>query len=77
MVLEHLTLMTLTFNPVSPKFIGFIYFPGHMCRPSLRKVGLGILELLIKNERLQTDRPTDRQTEMYKSICPLFFKGGA
>jgi len=39
MVLEHLTLVTLTFDPVSPKSIGFPCYPGWMCGPSLRKVG--------------------------------------
>ena len=39
MVLEHLT----------PKSIGFICCPGEMCGPSLRKVGQGVLELLIQN----------------------------
>ena len=47
---------------------------------SLRKVGQGVLELLIGNKkRLQTDRQTDQTdqpTNMCKAICPLFIKGG-
>ena len=52
MVLEYLTLATLTFNLVTPKYLGFIFYQGHMCGPSLRKVGQGILELLIENEKV-------------------------
>jgi len=47
MVLEHLTLMTLTFDTVTPNSIGFLCYTGRMCGPSLRKVGQGVLELLI------------------------------
>jgi len=46
-----------------------------MCGPSLRRVGQGILELLIGNEKV-TDRQTVKQTDMCKAICPLFFEGG-
>jgi len=42
MVLEH-----LTFDLVTLKSIGFLCYPGWMCGLSLRKVGQGILELLI------------------------------
>jgi len=52
--------VTLTFDPVT---LG--------CGPSLRKVGQGILELLIANEKV-----TDGQTNMCKAIGPLFFEGG-
>ena len=45
MVLEHLTLVTLTFDPKR----GFLCYPGWMCELRLRKVGQGILELLIGN----------------------------
>jgi len=63
MVLEHLTLVTLTFDPVTPKLIWFICYPGLMCGPSLRKVSQGVLELLIGNEKVTGgQRPTDRQT---------------
>ena len=48
-VLAHLTLVTLTFDPVTPKTVGFLCFQGWMCGQSLRKVGEGILELLIGN----------------------------
>ena len=37
--------------------------------PSLRRVGQGILELLIGNEKV-TDGPTDW---LVQAICPLFF----
>ena len=72
MLLAHLTLVTLTFETVTPKSIGFLRCLVQMCGPSLRKVGQGVLELLIGNERLQTDRLSD----MCKAICPLFFEGG-
>jgi len=57
MVLAHLTLVTLTFDPVTPKSIGFLCCPGRMCGPSLGKIGQGVLELLIGNENV-TDGPT-------------------
>jgi len=57
-VLAHLTPVSLTFDPVTPKSIGLIFHPGWMCGPSLTMVGLGVLELLIGNEKV-TDRPTD------------------
>ena len=60
-------LTPVTFDPVTPTYVGFICYPVWMCGPSLKKVGLGVLELLIKNEKV-TDRPTD----MWKVICPLF-----
>ena len=47
MVLEHLTLVTLNFDQVTP--IGFLCYTGWMCGLSLRKVGQGILQLLIGN----------------------------
>ena len=61
MVLEHLTLVT--FDPVTPRSIGFICYPEWMCGSSLKKVGQGVLELLIGNEigYRRTDRP-DRPT---------------
>jgi len=31
MVLEFLTLVTLTFDPVTPKSIRFLCYPGQMC----------------------------------------------
>ena len=56
-VLAQLTLVTLSFHPVTPKSIGFLCYQVQMCGPSLRKVhvGQGILELLIGNEKV-TDR---------------------
>jgi len=41
--------VTLTFNPVTPRSIGFLYYPGWVCGPSLKKVGQGVHELLIGN----------------------------
>ena len=45
-MLAHLTLVTLTFDP---KINRFLCCPGRMCGPILRKVGQGVLELLIGN----------------------------
>ena len=58
MVLEYLTLETLTFDPVTPKSIGFLCYPGWMYGPGMRKVGQGVLELLIGN-RFGTFYPSD------------------
>jgi len=52
MVLEHLTLVTLTFNQVTLNSIGFIWNQGWMYGLGLRKVGQGVLELLIGKETL-------------------------
>ena len=62
-VLAGLTLVTLTFDPVTIVSIGFICYPRWMCGPSLRKVGQGVLELLIRNEKV-----TDRQTDWHMQI---------
>ena len=48
-VLEHLTPVTLTFDQVTIKSIGFLCYPGGMCGQSLRKVGQGILKSLNGN----------------------------
>jgi len=69
-VLAHFTLLPLTFDPVTP---------GWMCGPNMRKVGQGVLELLIGNKKITdglTYRQTNRPTDMYKAICSLFPKGG-
>ena len=50
-VLAHLTPVTLSFDPVSLKSIGFLCYSGWMCEPSLKKVVQGILQLLIGNNR--------------------------
>ena len=65
----------VTFDPVTPKSIGFLCCPRQVCGPSLRKVGQGILELFIGNEKV-IDGRTDLPTDMSKAICPLFFEGG-
>ena len=65
--LTSVTLSGLTFDPVIPKSIWFFCYPGWLCVPSLRKVGHGVLELLVGNEKVTdgpTDRPTDRQTDL-------------
>jgi len=45
-----------------------------MCGPSLRKVGQGVFELLIRKKVI--DGLTYRQNDMCKAICPLFFEVG-
>jgi len=50
----------------NPKLIWFLCSPGRMCGPSLRKVGKGILEVLIGNEKV-TDGQTDRQYALSSS----------
>ena len=49
LLLTHLTQVTLTFDSVTPKSIGFLCCPGRMCGPSLRKVGQDVLKVLIVN----------------------------
>ena len=62
MFLAHLTPVTLTFNPVPP--------PKLLPRIVLEQKGKGY----IRTDR-QTDGRTDRQTNMCKAICSLFFEG--
>jgi len=67
-VLAHLTLVTLTFVPMTPKSIGLLCFHGRMCGPSLRNVGQGVFDWTRKGYR-RTDRPT--------YMCnAIFFEGG-
>ena len=63
--------VSLTFDPVTPKSIGFLCYPGRTCvwGPSLRKVGQVVLQLLIGNKKV-----TDGRIDMCKAICPLFFE---
>ena len=60
MFLAHLTPVTLTFNPVPPEIVTPI-------------------STWAERKRLHTDRQTDgrtdRQTNMCKAICSLFFEG--
>ena len=72
-------LVTLTFNPVTPKSIGFLCCPGQMCEPSLRKVGQGVLELLIGSEKVtdgKTDLPAYRQTDRQDMRIATFLLRG-
>ena len=46
--LAHLTVVTLTFDPVTLKWKEFICYPGWICEPRLRTVGQCVLELLIE-----------------------------
>ena len=69
-----LTHLTRCHWPLTQKSIGLtwlICYPGCICGISVRKVGQGVLELLIGNEKV-TYGPTD----MCKAICLLFFEGG-
>jgi len=65
--------VTLTFDQVTQKSLGFLCYPGWMCGASLKKVGQGVLQLLIGNDNItdgQTDRPTcTKQYALY--IIPL------
>ena len=54
-VLTHFTPVAVTFDPVT---IGFLFCQGWMCGPSLRKVGEGVHELLIRNSFDTFDRVT-------------------
>jgi len=61
-VLADLTQLTMTFDLVTPKMLGFLCYPRWMCGPSLRKVGKDVPELLIRNEKI-TDRHVQRVIE--------------
>jgi len=65
-VLVHLTLVTLTFDPKINRVSPLPRTDG----PSLRKVGQGVLVLLIGNRKV-TDRPTCTKQYAFSS-----FKGG-
>ena len=43
---------------MTPKSIGFLCYQGWMCEPSLRKVGKGVLKLLIGNGLVHLTRVT-------------------
>ena len=48
-----------------PQWPQFLCYTGWMCGPSLRKVGQGVLKLLIRNKKV-TDGRTYRQTDSLK-----------
>jgi len=54
----NLTLVTLTFDPVTPKSKGFLSYPGWIRGPSLGMADQGLLELLVGNS-LGTFDPGD------------------
>ena len=58
--------------PSDPKSIGFLCCPVRMCGPSLRKVGQGFLELLIRNKKV-TDGQSNRHVQ---SNMPSLLRGG-
>ena len=68
--LAHFTPVTLIFDPVTPRSIGFLCYPGWMCEPSL-KVGQDALKLLIGNKKV-----TERWTDHVQSNMPSFLRGG-
>jgi len=47
----------------------FLFYPGWMCAPNLRKVGHGVIKLLIGNKKSTNWWP------MCEAICPLLFQG--
>ena len=56
--------------PSDPKSIGFLCYPGWMCVPSLRRVGQGVLHLLIGDEKVtggQTDPTCAKQYALSSS----------
>jgi len=53
--------------------LGFFCFPGWTCGLSLRKVGQGVLMLLIGNKKV-IDVPTNRH--VHSQICHLFIIRG-
>ena len=67
MVLTHLTPVTLTFDPVTPIFKGFLCCPGRMCGQTLRKVGQGVLKLLIRNEKVTDGHTCTKQYALSSS----------
>jgi len=49
-VLAHLT--PVTFHPMTPNSIGFLYYQRRMCGLSLKKVSQEVVELLIRNKKV-------------------------
>ena len=63
--------------PVTPKSIGFLCYPGWMCGLNLSKIGKGVLELLIANEKItdgQTRQMTNRHVQ--SNMLSLLRRGG-
>ena len=73
-ILLFLVTVTLTFDLVTSKSIGVICQSWSMYLWSFLILGLSVLELSSGNHLV--DGRTYWQTDMYKTIYPLFFKGG-
>ena len=70
-VLAHLTAVTLTFDPVIPKSIGFLCYQGQMCKPSLWKVGQSSSRVIDRKQKGY--RWTNRHVQ---SNMPSLLRGG-
>jgi len=71
--------VTLTFDSMTPTSLGFLCCPGQMCKPSLRKVGQGVLKSLMGSEKVtdgKTDLPTYRQTDRQDMRIATFLLRG-
>jgi len=66
--------VTLTFDLVTWKSIGVICESWSIYLLSFMILGISVLELSSGNHSV--DGPTDRRTDMCKTIYPLFFEGG-
>ena len=64
-VLTHLTSVTMIFDP---KSLAFLCCPGRVCGPSLRKVGEGVLQLLIGNEKVKDGQTDNMPSSSYKLL---------
>ena len=75
--------LTLTFDLLTWKSIGIIYWPRTIYLPSLKLLGKALLSYQLhkvkgyRHTDIQTDRPTDQPTDrQVQSNMPSFFKGG-
>jgi len=77
-VVLQVTHVTLTFDLVSPKSIGVLSLPRPISTWNMKALWYVVLKIMIGNHLVnrQTDCLTDIQTNISKTICPLFFKGG-